>query len=725
MRFVVAVAVVGCSGSRSEDTAAPSVPRAAEPMPAPVAPEALAPAEAPPEPPPPRHAVFDLLDNRLLAHVQFEGGLYVAAGGAGFAKYTHFQKPKPSWKLRKQRDGVRVAIAQPKAKLDLPLTAAQAADPAAFAFRAHVAKATRIDIRVNGKKAGRAELVPGWQTATVEIPEGLLREGGNRIVLRSSRSGAAFEWLYVGKAAAPAPIDTWKPTVKLRSGAGLAYYAYIPENAKLETAVGGEGCAFDVTVETHDGATDLAAAAGQIARLVLTLRGCESGELTRAALTVPGEAPAVPPERGPPPRYVILWVMDALRADKVKVFNPDARADVPSFEALAKTGVVFKRAYSQGNESQASHASMWMSVYPEVHKVARTSKFVKMSRNKPLLGVAMKDAGFYNVGVTANGFTTAWVGYAEGFEKFHNLMRDGHGQRYNGRVPSKMLFDKAVKILDGKQQDPWFLFLGTIDTHKPWIAYEPWISEYDPGPYKGKFKRKVSGGMLGMVPKVKGCVDVPAKRDLQRLLAIYDSDVSYQDDYVGKMLAKLDEWGIRDQTMIIITADHGEELFEWGRCGHGYSLREPMLHVPLLIHYPPLFPAVEVIEGVGTMDIFPTLLDALGKDIPETLQGESLLPLAHGVGRGYPRPQFASKKGGSVAMRLERWKIRVGRRGAKLNDMKGGGDENDTDLREERWREYRFVADALSMLVAYQSDWRKQRWGVASNMTADAVADLD
>ena len=671
--------------------------------------------------------MFDLLDNRLLAHVQAGDGLYVPAGGAGFAKYTHVQMPKPTWKLRQTRDGTRVAItAASPAKLDLPLTAAQAETATSLSLRANADKATRLTLRINDARLPAIDTAAGWQVVSVAIPEGALRAGDNRVEIRASRKNLAVEWLYVGPAsdAPPAPLASWTPSVTLAKHAGLAYYIYVPKGAALDTAVAGEGCTLETSVSTHDGATDLAAAAGQVARVELALRGCASGELTAAALTVPGAAPALPAERGAPPKHVVLWIMDALRADKVRPFNPDARAEVPAFEGLATTGVVFQRAYSQGNESQASHASIWSSLYPAVHKVARTSKFVQLSRKKPLLGVAMKDAGLYGVGVTANGFATEWVGYGEGLSKYHNLMRDGHGERYNGRVPSDKLFEKAVGILDGVATDPWFLFLGTIDTHKPWIAYEPWISRYDPEPYKGKFKDQASGGLLGMIPKVQGCVEVPNDRDLARLLAIYDSDVSYQDDHVGKLLAQLDEWGIRDDTMIILTADHGEELFEWGRCGHGYSLREPMLHVPLLIHYPPLFPAGVVAEGVGTMDIFPTVLDALGREIPEELQGQSLLPLAHGVGAGYPRPQFASMMGGSVAMRLDRWKLRVSRRGAVLNDMATDSDES-TDLGEDRWRENRFVTDALSLLIAYQDDWRMQRWGVASNMTARAVTDLE
>ena len=88
------------------------------------------------------------------------------------------------------------------------------------------------------------------------------------------------------------------------------------------------------------------------------------------------------------------------------------------------------------------------------------------------------------------------------------------------------------------------MFFGTIDTHKPWVGHEPWLSKYDPEPYRGYFKKKVSPRHLGMVRGSMRCVQVPKPRDLKRINAIYDSDVSYQDQQLGVVLDQLDEWGI-------------------------------------------------------------------------------------------------------------------------------------------------------------------------------------
>jgi arylsulfatase A-like enzyme len=423
----------------------------------------------------------------------------------------------------------------------------------------------------------------------------------------------------------------------------------------------------------------------------------------------------------------VFWIMDTLRADRVRPWQADARAQVPNFEKLAGTSTVFKNAYVQGNASTTSHASMWTSLYPINHRVISAGEgwTWKIADELPTLGEMVKKAGFFLSGVTANGFVTADAGYGEGFDRYTNLMREMNPDRVNGAVPGEKLLARALASVKGKVGQSFLLFIGTIDTHAPWIAHEPWTSLYDPGPYKGKFKRSASGGGIGVKKGRMISTDPPEPRDLQRLNALYDADVSYQDALVGKLLATLESWGILDETMIIITADHGEELFEDGRGGHGGSLRETLVHVPLLIHYPPLFPAVAVEEGVDNLDLLPTILDALGKSPPDELQGESLLPLAHGVGRGYPRPSIASHYEWAHAMRLAGWKMRVDKTGIpQLYNVAVDPFEKKI-LTDERPLERRFLTDAFALFLHHQKHWKKTRWGVPSNMTPRAAQELE
>jgi arylsulfatase A-like enzyme len=688
-----------------------------------------------------QHAVFSLADNRLLAHAQRDGGLVVLGGSAGFAKYNRFGKPRSLWKLRRDIDGKKVALASQGATLGVPLTAAQAA-ATSIAFRAYSRSGTRLNVEVNGEVAGRGEIPAGWHTVSVDIEAGKLVAGENRIGFAFRGRPAAFEWVQIGGThddALVVPVVYDGHALVLPRGGGLAYYVRVPDGGRLIGEVVGDGCAVDVVATAHDGVAkgtlrgaggrvDLSAVAGKVVRLDLTGSGCDSARLNGGALAMPGEAPAV--KRADPPKYVVLWIMDTLRADKVKVFNPDARADVPNWERLAKRGVVFENAYVQGNESQASHASIWTSVYPILHKI-NISKEGPWQLDEELskLGELMDAAGFYTTGVTANGFITVPARYGAGFDAFANPMRDGHGKRLNGKIPADMLWERVLASLDGKTADPFFLFLGTIDTHKPWVAREPWISRYDPEPYDGKYKDIVWGGDVGVKAGRMISTEKQTERDLQRLHAIYDCGVSYQDEYVGKLLDKLDEWGIADQTMIAITADHGEEMWEQGRVGHGATLRQSLVHVPLLISYPPLMPPGAIVEGVDGLDILPTFLDAIGAEIPDNVQGESLIPLAQGVGRGYPRPSISTQYGYHHVMQLGGWKLWARGKSdeserVRLYDLRSDYDERN-DLSGERPIELRFLTDAMGTFLEHRADWNKRAWGVASNMTARAAKDLD
>jgi arylsulfatase A-like enzyme len=271
---------------------------------------------------------------------------------------------------------------------------------------------------------------------------------------------------------------------------------------------------------------------------------------------------------------------------------------------------------------------------------------------------------------------------------------------------------------------PFLLYVGTIDTHVPWRAYEPWVSKYDavnPQPYKGKFQKVATAGGI----KVSFMLSrTPApERDQQRLAAIYASDVSYQDAQLGRLLDKLEAWGVLDDTMIVLAADHGEEFWEHGIAGHGGSLREVVVHTPMLIYYPPLFPRAVIDQGVEGIDLYPTMLDALGAEIPSTLQGESLLPLAQGHGRRYPRLTIASHWEAAWAGRLDRWKLIVENDGdARLWDVVA--DPLHRTEVEGHPLERRFVTDAFSLARVYEKPWRKQTWGNAANLSETGAREL-
>jgi arylsulfatase A-like enzyme len=725
-------------------------------------PEGEAPPATPPTPTEMR-PVFDLADNRLLAHWYRDGGLHIVAGSAGFSRYAQPGRRSSGWRLREREGRVPVARLRGSATATVPLDEDAAKQAASLTLGLHSSRRARLSVAVNNRAAREVDLGPGWQNVSVPVA-GSWRAGENgiRLALRGT-SEVALAWMRIGggsrdfekaaRAVDPASAGDPDPhralsfhdpsdgSLRLTARDQLVYYIHVPEYAVLAGEVVGEGpdaaaCRVSVRVRAHLAAIDgelgpertridLDALAGQVARVRFDLRGCARARLKGGALLVPGAAPAR--RTGPPPRHVILWIMDTLRADRIRPIRPGARPEVPALERLAAEGATFRQAYVQGNESNTSHASVWTSLFPAVHGVrtAGNGGTWRLSSRFTTMGDLARKAGMYATGVTANGMITPAGGYARGFSSFINMMREGHPGRLNAWIPGEKILDRALGTMKGREKQPFFLFVGTIDTHKPWIGHEPWLSQYDPEEYEGPFEFAARARDLGIKRGSMRCTQTPSERDLARINAIYDSAVSYQDSVLGKMLSKLDEWGISDQTMIIVTADHGEELWEDGRCGHGASLRDTLLHVPLLVRYPPLIPPGTVVEeGVDGLDLLPTVAEALGQDPPSPGQGASLLPLAQGIGRGYARPSYASQYEYAHAMRVATWKIWLTRKGGlMLYDL--ANDPAERASIGSRPIEARFMIDLLYLFLAHREEWNKREWGVVNNMTAAAPIALE
>ncbi len=677
----------------------------------------------------PERPVYSLVDNRLSAHRQRAGGLLVAAGSAGFVRYLRFSRQSLTWKTRQERDGVKVAVMGGKSSsVTVPLSREQAAGTPTLRLRSYSAAPQRLGFRINGKqdKEVTTELAAGWSTAEVAVPEGALEQGENEIIFFAGKSPVEMAWLQVGGTAAGDDLsslyDESGKALVLPEGGGLAYYVMIPEGGLITGDLSDAKCQVAVRASPEDGApvegklvgrgsaVKLDALAGKVVRLEVTNQGCPEAKLSAAALVVAGEAPKL--KRPGKPKHVVLWIMDSLRADHIGLFLEGARAETPIFAELAKTSAVFAHTYVQGNETKCSHASIWTSLYPMRHKMIPPNSSIDFKW--VTVDEVAKSGGLLTSGVSGNGYITPKRGFGEKWDKFRNHIHDGGG------LAAEDILTKGIESLAGKEKDPWFLYLGTIDTHVSWRAKEPWFGKYDPDAYSGRFTREASGQDVGKI--AAGALKIN-DRDLVRLKALYDSNVSYQDQQVGKLLEWLDQQGIRDDTMIILTADHGDELMEEGRIGHGSSLRSSLVWVPMVIHYPPLFPAGRVPEGADTLDIVPTIADVLGVEPDPEWQGESLLPLAQGLGRGYPRLTMASLYENAHAGQMGQWKLRAARGGSQLFDMATEPEEK-TDVGKQHPYAARMVADALWLLRAYNEEWRKAAWGNPANVTAKFAADM-
>ena len=178
--------------------------------------------------------------------------------------------------------------------------------------------------------------------------------------------------------------------------------------------------------------------------------------------------------------------------------------------------------------------------------------------------------------------------------------------------------------------------------------------------------------------------------------------------------------------MLIVTADHGDEQWEDGKIvGHARTQRQTLIHVPLLIHYPAMFPAMKVASGTEGIDIVPTLADALGVATDPEWQGMSLVGLANGL-LPYPllamSSQFENYHGG----RIDHWKTRLSGTGAPLlyNLAKDPGEKKDLWGTPAAVIPARLLLDPMWLLRQWNVEWKKSQWGNAASVSSRFAADL-
>ncbi|MEZ4461988.1 MAG: sulfatase [bacterium] len=447
----------------------------------------------------------------------------------------------------------------------------------------------------------------------------------------------------------------------------------------------------------------------QIARVSLrALPNCEV-RFDRLQVAVPGTAPEIP--EVPAPEHVIFWMIDTLRADHLPIhFDTNVRA--PNLKRLADEGASFKLAFVEGNESKTSHASLFSGMLPNKHRVVGKGK---LRPELELMPEAMKAAGYKTSAFIANGYVSEPWGFVQGWDQFKNHLRDNY--RIDGPSMAKAGLDWAKNNATEK----FFLYIGTVDPHVTYREHEEIIGYYDTEPYNGRFKRACYGEDLG---KIKGGSIKVDERDKRRIHNLYKNEIEFNDGAFGQLRAGLEEIGVWDKTMVIVTADHGDEFWEHGGVGHGHSIYADQTHVPLLMYYPPLIPAKTVVEaGVDIFDVYPTLMDVVKRDRPKDLQGKSLVPLIHKATGDYPEPAIATQYLLHYTMQMQQWKLYL-RRGEyqlydRINDHSEQNDVASAHPLASRW-----LLDSMGWMRGHRSDWDKAAFGAASNLAPDFLTKL-
>lgn len=418
---------------------------------------------------------------------------------------------------------------------------------------------------------------------------------------------------------------------------------------------------------------------------------------------------------------MLLWIVDTARADHYPLYAR-TRVQTPLLSRLAKRGVVFDNAYSSGPESQTGHGALWTGAHPLQNRELALAPRSALPSRWTTLPEAMKRAGLATGCFGANGFVADHAGYAKGCQCFHNAIHDG------GSTGTKALVDRAIRFVRARKGSPFFLYLGTIDPHVSLRAREPWISRYHPEPYRGAYRNALYGLVAARFKEAvysrpegtKVFEELVSPRDRRRIIAIYDSTLSFNDAQLARLWAALERLGVAKDTLLVVTGDHGEELWDEGGFGHGHKLRDYVTRVPLLIHHPPTFrPGARVAAAVSGVDVMPTILAALGLPPPDNVQGADLGPLI-GARIDALRGAVSTRHGREWALRLSNYKLIATSSSHELYAIRGLVERPSNDRLARRW-----LLDALNVFIAYQARWRHARWGAVGNHRPQLARDLE
>ena len=532
----------------------------------------------------------------------------------------------------------------------------------------------------------------GFADYEIELPEKHVRVGENYLLLTFGGTepidghevSVAVDSMWIRDAGAePRPYeaapdyegllatvrlqDEERRAVALSRDSTLRFYAKIPERAQLGFGAGTEGehttpVWVDVTAEgrpaqrlltTDAGATwtdhkvDLSAFAGEIVRIDLQARGDGKGRVAWHAprILVPeGEAP-----EGEPATNVIVLVIDTLRADKLRPFNPDTRVATPTFDRLASEGVVFELAQSPENWTKPAVASILTGLHPQTHQQKTGSAALPSSAL--LISEHLKAQGFATGSFIANGYVSDRFGFDQGWDHYTNYIREEKS------TEAKNVFREAGDWIAAREGERFFAYIQTIDPHVPYDPPGEYLRAYDPSEYSGQVRPRMTGELLERAKRRPPQVVFDAA-DKRRLAALHDGEITQHDHYLGQFVERLVELGLWENTLLVITSDHGEEFDDHGSWGHGHSVYQELLHVPLVFRLPGRLPSgTRVADAVSTLDVSATVTDLLGVPSMPANEGQTLAGLMRGTTHSRPTVAFSDFQDDRRVITTGRWKF--------------------------------------------------------------------
>jgi choline-sulfatase len=332
---------------------------------------------------------------------------------------------------------------------------------------------------------------------------------------------------------------------------------------------------------------------------------------------------------------IILITIDTLRSDHLSCYGYERKTS-PNIDKIADNGIIFKKAIAPSSWTAPSMVSLFTSVYPINHGIVQgvikggeTLRQEVFSDELVTFTQILKEKGYSTFGVASNLHLSEKLGFARGFDNFQCL------SFLPAPVVNK-IFNSWEKEI--KKSDKFFIWAHYIDPHIPYSAKSPWIEKYASKELTQKLAlfRKNLRGLNKLIPEMQKDPQV-----LSSLIALYDSEINFIDSYVGELIQKFSS---DNNTLIIITSDHGEGFLEHGHLSHGNSLYSENINIPLIIKLPKQMNSKSIGQQVSLLDVMPTILSLLNLSFPDQVLGESLIT-SEGEERRIPKRFLFSELG--------------------------------------------------------------------------------
>jgi arylsulfatase A-like enzyme len=333
---------------------------------------------------------------------------------------------------------------------------------------------------------------------------------------------------------------------------------------------------------------------------------------------------------------IIILVLDTVRSDHLSCYDYH-RPTSPSLDRLADEGVLFKTAIAPGTWTLPSHASLFTGMYPSKHGAHNKHQF--LNERHTTLAEFLLSKGYQTACFSNNPFVSQKDGIGRGFEEFHELWRTS-GLRGSWSKAQKAVIkltgrhDKGARALTCTiihwlekrlPERPFLIFANYLEAHLDYAPPKPYDTMFLPKGVSRIRAHRVNQDPVAFIGRKVSM----SQEDFNILYSLYDGEIAYQDRWLRVLFDHLRQQSLINDTILIVTSDHGDNIGEHQLMGHEFSLSEQLLHIPLIIRYPKVYEGGLRVDGITQLtDIFPTIVDIIdgNQDVKRPKQGFSLIP---------------------------------------------------------------------------------------------------